>query len=227
MEKLDTVHEFETPEGIALRLRTAGPVVRAGAFVVDGLIRGVVYIAAAVALGLFGNFGLGALLIVMFVLEWFYPVLFELRSGATPGKRSFGLTVVNDDGTPVTWTASVLRNLMRAADFLPAFYAVGLVSTLVNRRFQRLGDIVAGTLVVYRDEAQGRALSRRAKPKAPPITLEREEQMALLDFPERLNEISVERSEELAGILQPVTGKQGPAAVAEVIAYANWLARGS
>src|SRR5579883_663835 len=127
---LDTIEQVETPEGIALQLRPAGIVPRALAWAVDATAR---LISASVAVAVFtllGEGGTGLYLIVAFVLLWFYPVLFEvLRDGQTPGKMAMNLRVVNANGTPVTWIASIVRNLLRAVDMLPLFYAFGLVAT--------------------------------------------------------------------------------------------------
>ena len=97
-----------------------------------------------------GGIGIAFLLILFFALEWFYPVVFELTpSGATPGKRVFGLRVVMDNGLPVTAAASLTRNLLRVADFLPFGYGFAIVSMLLRRDCKRLGDIAAGTIVVH------------------------------------------------------------------------------
>src|SRR5689334_3988829 len=121
---LDTLYTAETPEGIALALRPAGIVARFCAFLIDAVIRLAILIAASALLGWLGGMGGGLLLIVFFLVEWFYPVVFELaRGGATPGKRSMNLRVVMDSGLPVNPAASLLRNLLRAADFLPLGYA--------------------------------------------------------------------------------------------------------
>ena len=86
---LDSVRDVETPEGVHLRLRPAGPVPRAYAWVLDFLIRAAAYIFLAIFLPGLGDFGGGLLLIAIFLLEWFYPVLFEVyRDGQTPGKRA-------------------------------------------------------------------------------------------------------------------------------------------
>src|SRR5438874_1705011 len=71
------------------------------------------------------------------------------RGGATPGKKAMGLQVVMDSGLPVTPAASLVRNLMRAADFMPAGYAFGFACMLLRADFKRIGDLAAGTLVVY------------------------------------------------------------------------------
>ena len=100
--------------------------------------------------------------IVFFLVFFGYDVLFEVRSrGRTPGKRWTGLRVVRTGGQPVTFVPSCVRNVMRLVDFLPALYAIGMLSIFVTPRNQRLGDLAAGTLVM-RDRPGGmRARSRR------------------------------------------------------------------
>src|SRR5688572_31014186 len=93
-------------------------------------------------------------LILVFACEWLYPIIFELRGpGATPGKRVFKLKVVMDNGLPVTPAASLTRNLLRAADFLPFLYGFAIVSMLLRRDCKRLGDIAAATIVVHQPSA--------------------------------------------------------------------------
>ena len=71
------------------------------------------------------------------------------------GKRALGLRVVNANGTPVGWVASVVRNLMRTVDMLPLLYGFGLVAALADRHSRRFGDMVAGTLVVHVENPHG------------------------------------------------------------------------
>lgn len=223
---LDTTRSYETPEGITLGLRIAGPVVRSCAWVIDMLIRAGIYLAIAIPFSFLGGLGFGLSLVVFFLIEWFYPVFFEMRQGSTPGKKAMGLEVIQDNGTPLSWSASLIRNLLRAADFLPFLYAAGLVSMLLNRNFQRLGDLAAGTLVVYRDQAQPRHELPAVSPQHPPHDLTREEQRTLLAFAERTPLLTAERQIELAEILSDLTHRQGEAAVSELHAYAGWLAQG-
>ena len=123
---LDTEALHETPEGIALGLRAAGAAPRALAWLVDAMIRIGVFTALAMPISILGEAGQGVLLILMFALMWVYPILFELlMDGQTPGKRVLGLRVVHANGTPVGFTASLIRNLMRTVDALPIGYAFG------------------------------------------------------------------------------------------------------
>jgi uncharacterized RDD family membrane protein YckC len=221
-ERIDTLRVFETPEGVDLRLRLAGPVPRAAAFVIDLLIRVALYLVLTPMMALAGLGG-GLVLLALFLVEWFYPVWFEVRSGATPGKRALGLAVVHDDGTPVGPSASLIRNLLRAVDFLPLFYGLGLVSMLLDRDFRRLGDLAAGTLVIYAERPPVERCLPEYSPCAPAGRLDIEMQRAILDYAERSPRLSAPRCVELAEL---ATGDHGEAAVARVLGIANWLARG-
>ena len=118
--RLDTRYAAETPEGISLWLRPAGVVPRFYAYLLDALIRFVFFSACFVFLTFLGGLGLGLGLLLFFLLEWFYPVAFELSAGARRRASAIvGLKVVMDNGLPITPAASLTRNLLRAADFLP------------------------------------------------------------------------------------------------------------
>ncbi|WP_346838053.1 RDD family protein [Microbulbifer sp. SAOS-129_SWC] len=221
---LDTTYNVETPEGIDLRAQAAGPVPRILAYGIDFLIRLAVFIALRIALAFADRAGDGIVLLCTFLLEWFYPVLFEvLRNGQTPGKKAFGLMVVNDNLTPISWGASILRNLLRFADFLPFAYASGVVSMVLNRNFQRLGDMAAGTLVVYRQAQHQAATLPQVAPLAPPAGLQLADQQAIISLTERHAELSDARQRELAGLLEPVTGKTDRAALGYLRAVGCWL----
>jgi uncharacterized RDD family membrane protein YckC len=221
---LDTRRTIETPEGVELALRAAGPAVRFYAWLIDFAIRLAFYVIFAVTLPLLGNLGVGIYLIIIFLLEWFYPVVFEvLRNGATPGKKAMGVRVVHDDGTEVGWQAAVIRNLLRAADFLPVCYAIGLVSMLMTRDFRRLGDLAAGTLVVYRDDPPPQMDIAVAVPLAPPVPLTAPEQYAVLQFAERYSALNPERANELAETLTALTTLNGDTPSERLLRYANWL----
>jgi uncharacterized RDD family membrane protein YckC len=222
---LDTLRHVETPEGITLTLRVAGPVARALAWGMDSLIKYGALWGLLMALMLLGGAGLGLWLIVLFLTEWFYPALFEVYAdGATPGKKAMGLQVIHANGTPVDWPAALIRNLLRAVDFLPAFYGFGVVALCCSRDFQRLGDLAAGTVVIYRDPP--------AKPPAlppgpallPPLPLSPAEQQGLIAFAERGPALNPERQAELAELLADYTGGlRGVVAVERLRAHARWL----
>ena len=221
---LDTLHPVQTPEGVDLNLRVAGPVPRAFAWLVDSILRGMLLGVCAAALLALGSFGMGLFLIVTFLVWWFYPVAFEVwRRGATPGKRLMRLEVVYEDGTPVGWSGSMLRNLLRTVDFLPFLYVLGLVSMSLDASFRRLGDLAAGTLVVYSERA--RAASAQVPdvaPLPPPIPLELDEQRAVIAFAERSPFLTTERMNELAAIAEPLRDGGGDDA-ARLVRMAAWL----
>jgi uncharacterized RDD family membrane protein YckC len=222
---LDTARRVATPEGIEITLRVAGPVPRALAYLLDLVLRIVIMIAVAFAVAVLGRFGLAVFLLSAFLLEWLYPVFFEvLGGGATPGKRAMGLVVLNDDGTPIRWPASLTRNLLRALDFLPFMYFIGYCSVVANRYFKRLGDLAANTLVVYREQKPTTARIPEADPVAPLLPLSLTEQRTLLDFAERSARITPDRAAELAEIISPLAAEQnGPATVQHIIGIANHL----
>ncbi len=228
---IDTIRPVETPEGVELGLVVAGLPVRLLAFLLDLAIRIALISAVGGVLGALGGFGAGIMSVFIFALEWFYPILFEVHwAGQTPGKRALGLRVLHDDGTPVGWSASFVRNTLRSADFLPLAYGFGLVSMLANRDFKRLGDLAAGTLVVYGDEtvAAPTALASPTDPDgALPFVATRplrtDEQRAIVAFAERSPGFSPERRIELANLVEPLTDRTGPDAVARLVGIAHHL----
>jgi len=227
---LDTTRRVATPEGIELTLHLAGPVPRALAWAIDLLLRAAVLLLAMLAVAPLGRAGSGLILLAAFFVEWLLPAFFEaLWNGQTPGKRAIGLRVLNDDGTPLRWPAALTRNLLRAADFLPFFYGVGLVTMLANRDFKRLGDLAAATVVVYEPEKRAARRIAEAPPVAPPIALALDEQRALLDLAERSGSLTPERLEELAELPAPLVGpgkglRDGRSAAARLLGMANYLA---
>jgi hypothetical protein len=130
--------------------------------------------------------------------------------------------VVHDDGTPVGWSASLLRNLLRVVDLLPFGYFLGAISCLQHPHFKRLGDIAAGTLVIYREQSHTRPELPQAQPRRPPFALTLTEQRAILGFAERQAELSPARADELAAILAQPLQVQPAQAVTEL----NGIARG-
>lgn len=155
--------QVATPERVAVDLPIAGLGSRAMAYVVDlGLLGAtalVLYFGLSffvpdpvnAALGLSSTGRVLALAAGFFVM-WIYWTLAEvLWHGQTPGKRLLRIRVVKNDGSPVTVFSSAVRNLLRVVDFLPACYPVGLVTMLIDKKHRRLGDLLAGTVLV-RDE---------------------------------------------------------------------------
>lgn len=214
----------DSPEGASFRYELASLTDRAKAYGLDLLIRVailvVIGIAFLIALGPAIFAGIGLWLILYFVIEWGYFVFFEmLWNGQSPGKRVFELRVVKTAGHPIGFFDSVLRNLLRAADGLPPLsfvgsYAAGALSMLATRRFQRLGDLAADTVVIlerkawYAGQAAGRRRPGAALPSAPAgeavlrgMRLSNRERQMLADFVERKDQLHPERREELAQIL--------------------------
>ncbi|MEA3194535.1 MAG: hypothetical protein QOD26_2868 [Betaproteobacteria bacterium] len=223
---LDTTRRVATPEGIELTLRLAGPVPRALAWAVDLLLRVAVVLVVLLIAAPLGRAGTGIALITAFFVEWLLPAWFETRwNGQTPGKRAFGIAVLNDDGTPLRWPAALTRNLLRAVDFLPLLYGIGLVAMLCNRDFKRLGDLAAGTVVVYQAEKAALRVFPEAPPIPPPFSLSLEEQRAVLELAERASTLTRERLEELAELPSPLVGNlDGNRAAARLIGMANHIA---
>jgi len=220
---IDTLRTVQTPEGIDLHLPVAGLVPRSLAWLIDALIRLLIYSGLATVLLVFGDTGAGLFLLAAFVVEWFYPVLFEvLRDGQTPGKRSYGIKVLHDDGTPIGWSASLIRNLLRVVDFLPIMYGFGIASIMLNRDFKRLGDLAAGSIVVYRDTPLPVPKLSVSRSSRPPFPLNLDEQQAIMAFAERSPGLTRERAEELAQLTGPLV-TNNPRAIETLYSYAKWL----
>ncbi len=171
---LDIVVEIVTPENVAFRYRVSGPFRRLAAYAIDMVIRatawGVASMAAMIAFTSIGlpGFGLAAGLVFWFVMAWLYGGLFEaLWNGQTPGKRMMNLRVLTAEGLPIDGWQALLRNVLRAADMQPFYlYLVGLISATMNSRFQRLGDLAAGTMVVVEEPRWFQGVIHIAEPEA-------------------------------------------------------------
>lgn len=221
---LDNIFSYETPEGVELRLEPAGPMVRGLAWLTDFSIRALAYLVLAVTLLWWGGVGKGLFLLAMFGIEWLYPVIFEALTGTTPGKRFLGLEVVRENGAPLDWTGALLRNLLRAADFLPLFNALGLLTMLVHPKLQRLGDIAAGTLVIYRQKGLTQEHIPAYSPVPSPQPLAPAEQQLILDYCVRRAQLPPQRAAELAALVPALTG--GSPSEQRLLALGNWLLHG-
>ena len=154
--------DIQTPENVAFGYQIAGIGSRFLASLLDTLIVGLLQIVILIVLTLvirmfdgsafsgqisawvYAIFGL-----VAAVFYWGYYVFFEmLWNGQSPGKRWVGLRVIRSDGTPITLSEALIRNLARLVDFLPAAYGIGVVTMFIDKQSRRLGDLAAGTLVV-------------------------------------------------------------------------------
>ncbi len=221
---LDTRRAIETPEGVEIQLRVAGPFVRGLAAFLDIIVMLLVASVLAQFLVFFGKIGNALLTLVMFFFYWFYPVVSEMfMGGATIGKKALNIKVLHDDGTEVSWQASIIRNILRYVDFLPFGYCFGFLCIIFNADFKRLGDFTAGTLVVYTDKEIKNDDIPVISPLMPRWHLKTDEQLAILGFAERLKMLSPQRQNELSEILSELTGKQGEAGTTEVVQYANWI----
>jgi uncharacterized RDD family membrane protein YckC len=151
-----------TPERVSLEYGIAGIGSRGAATVVDTLIQGVAFVVVAIAatftvgslqLGRQGAVGgvvaVAIVAVAVLVIANGYFIAFEIVwNGQTPGKRLVGLRVIRESGYPIRPVDAVIRNLVRIVDWLPLFYAVGVLVMLLNGRSKRLGDYASGTIVV-------------------------------------------------------------------------------
>ncbi len=224
---IDTSYQVETPEGIDLHAQLAGPVPRILAYSIDIAIRSIVIGLISLLLFWIGDAGLGIILLLSFLLEWFYPVYFELYAkGQTPGKKSLGLLVVNDDLTPVNGSTSLIRNLLRVVDFLPMAYMGGIMAMCLNRHFQRMGDMAAGTLVIHQRVNQQSMDLPEVEACPPGVSLSLHEQVAIISFTQRHQQLSQSRQEELAAIVAPVLVSEQRPAVQTLQGIGSWLLGG-
>jgi uncharacterized RDD family membrane protein YckC len=156
-----------TPEGVELHMRLGGVGSRFAAGVIDFAIKGSIVLVIALIAGISLG-GVPALVLSAAGLLFgmvFFDILFEVRSGGrTPGKRALGLRVVMADGRPVGLRASAVRNLLRLVEGLPLSYVPAIISILVTRSNQRLGDLAAGTVVLHEAGARAQAPAERSRP---------------------------------------------------------------
>jgi uncharacterized RDD family membrane protein YckC len=152
--------KIDTPEQIALELPIAGIGSRFLAIAIDTVLQVVLFLAGVLTLASLGPlltltpflapFGPAVLVLFLFCLYWGYFAFFEtVWKGQTPGKRAGRIRVIKASGRPINAYEAIGRNLVRAIDFLPGMYAVGVTCMMLSRRSQRLGDYVAGTVVVH------------------------------------------------------------------------------
>lgn len=155
---------IETPEQTSLEFPLAGVGSRCLALLLDTLIQigGILVLvlllvwfqsnrpSGGTGFGSAGLWAQAAIIIVAFLIIYGYFAIFEaVWNGQTPGKRVAHLRVIQESGRPIQVWQAIVRNLMRIVDQLPAFYAVGMASALISRQNRRLGDFVAGTVVVH------------------------------------------------------------------------------
>ena len=166
---------IETPERVPLHFALASIGNRFLACAIDHAFQAMAILLMVIAFSLLADFsGLGGqlsnapkwvkalLIVIVFLIFSAYFAFFEwIWNGQTPGKRMLKLRVIREDGRPVTFWEAVVRNLLRTLDMMPApFYSIGLISVFVSLSDQRVGDMVAGTVVVREREAEAPAFAQ-------------------------------------------------------------------
>jgi len=151
--RLDGAHTVLTPEYVEFNFVLAGLMSRFLAWLIDTVVSvmlaWVILIVLSMSMFAFPGFASAMGFVVWFLIDWGYMILLEsVWSGQTIGKRAMGLRVIQESGVRVGFYQSLLRNLARPVDRLPLFYLVGGVAALFSQSQQRLGDMLAGTVVV-------------------------------------------------------------------------------
>lgn len=237
---LDTRQSIELGEGVEIDLRIAGPFPRALALLLDTLILSGVMVVVGFFVGILATsssmVAQGVFLIISFFVSWGYFTYFEAgKRGATVGKRVLGLRVIDRSGNNITKGQSFVRNILRLVDMLPGIpttatgvlvgsFGLGFFCCLFTRKFQRIGDLVANTLVVYTDPE---LLMTGQEPKvdaaAPGVALTREEQVALAEYYNRAGMWSEARRIELSDHAYGITRKNGMAGMVKLLGMAKWI----
>jgi uncharacterized RDD family membrane protein YckC len=166
MDPISNQLNIETPELVSIEMPIAGIGSRFIAILVDyliliigGFVLSLLLIIVLAAVHAFAgwaeNWIIGFVLILAFLVNWGYFALFEFFwNGRTPGKRAAKIRVIHRSGRALSFVEALARNLVRFVDYLPGFYAVGVISIFFSKQNQRLGDMVAGTLVVHDKEIE-------------------------------------------------------------------------
>jgi uncharacterized RDD family membrane protein YckC len=153
--------DITTPEHVHLKFKIAGIGSRATAQIIDWLILGLLnftifFISIKVNnsflgdIGDFSNYIWAIVIILFFLLTWGYFAFYEFfNSGRTIGKWLMGIRVIQDNGQTITFMSSFIRNLLRIVDFLPGMYFLGILMIFFHSKHKRIGDLVAGTIVIY------------------------------------------------------------------------------
>jgi uncharacterized RDD family membrane protein YckC len=214
-----------TPEHVQLQFPTAGIGSRGAAHIIDAIIISVFNLLVfwllydplmntANTLTPGDGYAAALLIAASFVINWGYFLLMEAYSGGqTIGKKLLRLKVIQDNGTPLTFLSAVIRNLLRVFDFLPVFYFVGMLVSFFHGYDKRIGDMVAGTIVIRLEPVQShRRLKRRKKilsqwtvgfddlaiEETDKQTITREEWQVLSAFIDRLPSLTEAKRQELA-----------------------------
>lgn len=221
--------EYRTPESLTISAPLAGIGSRGLAALVDSVLIGLIILALLAGAAALSGFTLSAgpsggaviaLVVVASVVPVAYYVIAELTSaGRSIGKAIFGLRVLGLDGVPLGAGDSLVRNLIRIVDFLPFCYAIGVIAMFAGRQPRRLGDLVAGTVVV-RDQGLGRTAPpplpitppRAAAPGDSPAGLDRAGrfELALIeDFLSRPGLTRERRLQVAAQVLEALRARSG------------------
>lgn len=227
---------IDTPEQIALQLPLAGIGSRFLALAFDTLLQVVIYVVLGIATiiampsrtGLLRRIPFSLIpafaILAAFCVYWGYFAFFEsIWSGQTPGKRHAGIRVIKDSGRPITALEAIGRNLMRAIDGIPGVYGVGIICMMLNQQHRRLGDYVAGTVVVHEKKTEKLANTSAARASAVNSADERqitaEELMLVETYLLRRSDLDLAvRSETAAKIAARIvrsTGAQRQASVSD------------
>lgn len=171
--------DIKTPEFVSIQFQIAGLGSRSAAFIIDQLLLMVVNILSIIIL-LFVMDGLSSFsffmmentlpiaitIIVLFIVNWGYFFAFEFFSGGrTLGKKLVGIRVIQENGHSITLLSSFIRNFIRMIDSLPTAYFLGIIMIFFHSKHKRLGDIVAGTIVVH--ERKPKPKPKRKKKQTP------------------------------------------------------------
>lgn len=233
---LDLSATVMTPENIQFEYRLAGPFRRFPAFLLDLFIRAATLLAIGILivcsgiltlLPAVGAIGYFIMAVVYFLFDWFYGLIFEtIWSGRTPGKRMSGLRVISVDGRPISAYQATIRNFLRFGDLAPlasfqiltaeappAYWiptgGVALLCILMTARFQRLGDLAAGTMVIVDErkwvppklKLNDPAMNPLVEAISPSFRMTRTMLRTVALYVERRGRLSPARRKELASLL--------------------------
>ena len=166
---------IETPERVPLHFALASIGNRFIACAIDHAIQALALGLIAIASAVLANFSIierslssapkwvyAVMILLLYLIFSGYFAFFEwIWNGQTPGKRWLKLRVIREDGRPITFWEAAVRNLLRSFDMMPIpFYSIGLISVFSTARDQRIGDMVAGTVVVREREAEAPAFAQ-------------------------------------------------------------------
>jgi uncharacterized RDD family membrane protein YckC len=228
---VDQVLQIDTPENVVFGYEVAGLGTRFLAALIDTLILAAAYglvllggiitaaqvanlaeVAASLVLALVG--------LAAFTLLWGYYIFFEtIWNGQSPGKRVLNIRVIRMDGTPIGMAEAAVRNLVRIVDFLPVSYGVGVITMFANGRSRRLGDLAAGTVVVFgQEEVTLESLTpapssgiRRIEPPDTSLPVERlsEDDVVMAEMYLARRRDLVNREDVLSSVIEKITTAMG------------------